>query len=154
LRSALQHAVREDDLARNVARNVQVSAGRRQRIEPLTAAEARQLLEKAGGSRLHALVMLALRTGMRRGELLGLRWTDVDLTGGTLTIRQTLQYIPGGVGLVLAPTKTASSERRIALPSSCIDALIIHRERQDREREATGVGWPEIGLVYTTGTAE
>ncbi|WP_440064734.1 tyrosine-type recombinase/integrase [Streptosporangium sp. OZ121] len=150
LRSALQHAVREDDLARNVARNVQVSAGRRRRIEPLTAAEARHLLEAARGSRLHALVLLALRTGMRRGELLGLRWTDVDLTGGTLTIRQTLQYIPGGTGLVLAPTKTVNSERRIALPGSCIDALTEHRERQERERETVGAAWPETGLVFTT----
>jgi integrase len=148
LRSALQHAVREDDLPRNVARNVQVSAGRRQRIEPLTAAEARHLLEAARDSRLHALIMLALRTGMRRGELLGLRWRDVDLTGGTLTIRQTLQYIPGGTGLVLAPTKTVNSERRIALPSSCIDALTEHRERQ--EREAIGAAWPDTGLVFTT----
>jgi integrase len=150
LRSALQHAVREDDLARNVARNVQVSAGRRQRIEPLTAEEARQLLEAARGTRLHALIVLAVRTGMRRGELLGLRWKDLDLTGGTLSIRQTLQYIPGGSGLVLAPTKTASSERRIALPGPCIDALTAHRDRQDHERNATGAAWPETGLVFTT----
>ncbi|WP_407674407.1 tyrosine-type recombinase/integrase [Nonomuraea glycinis] len=94
LHSALQHVVREDDLTRNVARNVQVSAGRRQRIEPLTAAEARHLLEVSRDSRLHALIMLALRTGMRRGELLGLRWTDADLTSGTLAIRQTLQVHP------------------------------------------------------------
>ncbi|MEV1247164.1 site-specific integrase [Nonomuraea sp. NPDC049750] len=80
LRSALQHAVREDDLPRNVARNVQVTAERRQPIEPLTATEARHLLEASRDSRLNALVMLALRTGLRRGELLGLRWSDVDLT--------------------------------------------------------------------------
>lgn len=61
--------------------------------------------------------MLALRTSVRCGELLGLRWSDMDLTGGTLAIRQPLQYIPGGTGLVLAPTKTVNSERRITCPA-------------------------------------
>ncbi|GII82083.1 hypothetical protein Ssi03_00730 [Sphaerisporangium siamense] len=67
-----------------------------------------------------------------------------------MTIRQTLQYIPDGVGLVLAPTKTINSERRIALPGSCVDVLTEHRRRHEGERQAIGALWPETGLVFTT----
>ncbi|MEU8252250.1 tyrosine-type recombinase/integrase [Nonomuraea sp. NPDC048916] len=151
LRTALEHAVREDDLARNVARNVQVPVGRQQRTEPFSPAEARTFLDAAQGFRLHALFDLALRTGMRRGELLGLRWSDLDLTGGTLAIRQTLQYVPG-TGLVITPTKTPSSERRIALPRETIASLTRHRAQQQADHTAAGPAWTETGLVFTTKT--
>ncbi|MGY3334027.1 hypothetical protein ACVW0K_000126 [Streptomyces filamentosus] len=72
LKSALEHAVREDDLPRNVARNVKTPAPRSRRFKPFTASEARQFLHAASGDRLHALYELALRTGLRKGELLGL----------------------------------------------------------------------------------
>lgn len=88
LKSALEHAVREDELPRNVARNVKTTAPRPRRFQPLTAAEARQLLHATNGDRLHALYELALRTGLRKGELLGLHWEDLDLDGGTATIHR------------------------------------------------------------------
>nr|WP_312888141.1 site-specific integrase [Nonomuraea rhodomycinica] len=144
-------AVREDDLPRNVARNVEVPVGRQKRIEPLNPAEARAFLDAAQGFRLHALFDLALRTGMRRGELLGLRWSDLDLSGGTLAIRQTLQYVPG-TGLVTTATKTPSSERRIALPRECITSLTCHRTQQDADRATAGPDWTDTGLVFTTKT--
>ncbi|MDR8413073.1 tyrosine-type recombinase/integrase [Nonomuraea sp. 3-1Str] len=115
LRTALDHAVREDDLARNVVRNVQVLVGRQQRFEPFTPAEARTFLNAVQDFRLHALFDLALRTGMRRGELLGLRWSDLNLTSGTLTIRQALQYVPG-TGLIISPTKTPAPNARSPCP--------------------------------------
>jgi integrase len=87
LKSALEHAVREDELPRNVARNVKTTTPRPRRFQPLTAAEARQLLQAANSDRLHALYELALRTGLRKGELLGLHWEDLDLNGGTATIQ-------------------------------------------------------------------
>ncbi|MEU1916426.1 tyrosine-type recombinase/integrase [Streptomyces massasporeus] len=88
LRAALQHAVREDELPRNVARNVELSKGTKREIEPLTAKEGRQLLAAARDNRLWAAYELAVRIGLRRGELLGLRWSDVDLHEGVLTVRQ------------------------------------------------------------------
>lgn len=91
LKSALEHAVREDELPRNVARNVKATAPRPRRFRPLTAAEARQFLDAARADRLHALYALALRTGLRKGELLGLHWEDLDLTNGTASIRRSLQ---------------------------------------------------------------
>jgi len=148
LKSALEHAVREDELPRNVARNVKTAAPRPRRFQPLTAAEARQFLDAARADRLHALYELALRTGLRKGELLGLRWEDLDLDGGTASIRRTLQRT-NSAGLTALPTKTQSSERRIALPTECLRSLEQHRDRQRQEREAAGTGWKASDYVFT-----
>lgn len=121
LKSALEHAVREDDLPRNVARNVKTPAPRPRRFKPFTASEARQFLHAASSDRLHALYELALRTGLRKGELLGLHWEDLDLDSGTTSIHRSLQRTPTG-GLTILHTKTRASERRIALPTECINS--------------------------------
>ncbi|MFD7838270.1 tyrosine-type recombinase/integrase [Streptomyces sp. NPDC059761] len=149
LKSALEHAVREDELPRNVARNVKATTHRPRRFRPLTAVEARQFLDAACGDRLHALYELALRTGLRKGELLGLHWEDLDLTTGTASIRRSLQRTRTG-GLTHLPTKTRASERRIALPAECLRSLKKHKERQDRERETAKSVWKDCGLVFTT----
>lgn len=149
LKSALEHAVREDELPRNVARNVKTTTPRPRRFRPLTAAEARQLLQAANSDRLHALYELALRTGLRKGELLGLHWEDLDLDGGTATIHRSLQRTRSQ-GLTVLNTKTLASERRIALPTECINSLKIHQERRQEERQAAGTGWTDNGLVFTT----
>ncbi|CAM5633036.1 Site-specific integrase OS=Streptomyces tendae OX=1932 GN=GUR47_26175 PE=4 SV=1 [Streptomyces tendae] len=151
LKSALEHAVREDELPRNVARNVKATAPRPRRFRPFTAAEARQFLAAARADRLHALYALALRTGLRKGELLGLRWEDLDLNGGTVTIRRSLQRTRTG-GLITLPTKTLASERRIALPTECLYSLKEHKERQDEECTTAGPEWNNSGLVFTTST--
>ncbi|MGY3058689.1 integrase [Streptomyces sp. TE3672] len=151
LKSALEHAVREDELPRNVARNVKTTTARTQRFRPLTAAEARQFLDAARADRLHALYELALRTGLRKGELLGLCWEDLDLTTGTACILRSLQRTRTG-GLTHLPTKTRASERRIALPTECLYSLKEHKERQDTEREAAGPDWRGESLVFTTPT--
>ncbi|WP_079406601.1 tyrosine-type recombinase/integrase [Streptomyces sp. 3211] len=147
LKSALEHAVREEEITRNVARNVRTGTPRPRRFEPLTADEARQFLAAARDDRLFALYELALRTGLRKGELLGLQWEDLDLRKGTASIRRTLQRTQTG-GLTALPTKTRASERRIALPSECIHSLKEHREVQ--KRGATLEGWKDNGLVFTT----
>ncbi|MGW7254134.1 tyrosine-type recombinase/integrase [Streptomyces sp. NPDC054834] len=149
LKSALEHAVREDELPRNVARNVKTTTPRPRRFQPLTAAEARQLLRAANGDRLHPLYELALRTGLRKGELLGLHWEDLDLDGGTATIHRSLQRTRSQ-GLTVLNTKTLASERRIALPTECVNSLKIHQEQQQEERQAAGTGWTDNGLVFTT----
>ncbi|GGT32490.1 tyrosine-type recombinase/integrase [Streptomyces purpureus] len=151
LKSALEHAVREDDLPRNVARNIKTPAPRPRRFKPFTASEARQFLHAASGDRLHALYELALRTGLRKGELLGLHWEDLDLDSGTASIHRSLQRTPTG-GLTILHTKTRASERRIALPTECINSLKTHQELQQEEREAAGTGWTDTGLVFATPT--
>ncbi|MFJ8000949.1 tyrosine-type recombinase/integrase [Streptomyces sp. NPDC096310] len=149
LKSALEHAVREDELPRNVARNVKTATPRPRRFRPLTAAETRQLLQTASGDRLHALNELALRTGLRKGELLGLHWEDLDLDSGTATIHRSLQRTRSQ-GLTVLHTKTLASERRIALPTECLSSLKIHQEQQQEERQAAGTGWTDNGLIFTT----
>ncbi|MFJ3586003.1 tyrosine-type recombinase/integrase [Streptomyces sp. NPDC090127] len=149
LKSALEHAVREDELPRNVARNVKTTTNRPRRFQPLTATEARRFLDAARADRLHSLYELALRTGLRKGELLGLHWEDLDLNAGTASIRHSLQRTRTG-GLTHLPTKTRASERRIALPTECIHSLKKRKERQDRERETAGSAWSDGGHVFTT----
>ncbi len=148
LKSALEHAVREEEIPRNVARNVRMGTPRPRRFEPLTAEEARALLTATDGHRLSALFELALRTGLRKGELLGLRWEDLDLTGGTASIRRTLQRT-NSAGLTALPTKTHSSERRIALPTECLHSLKQHRDRQAQGGKAAGNVWKASGYVFT-----
>ncbi|WP_406000908.1 tyrosine-type recombinase/integrase [Streptomyces sp. NBC_00829] len=149
LKSALEHAVREEEIPRNVARNVRTGTPRPRRFEPLTADEARQFLVVTRGHRLHALFELALHTGLRKGELVGLGWEDLDLDAGTAAIRRTLQRTSTG-GLTTLPTKTRASERRIALPTRCIQSLKLHHEQQEREREAAGTTWQHDAHVFTT----
>lgn len=148
LKSALEHAVREEEIPRNVARNVRTGTPRPRRFNPLTTDEARRFLAAVQGHRHAALFELALRTGLRKGELLGLRWEDIDLGSGTASIRRTLQRTTSR-GLATLPTKTISSERRIALPASCVTSLRAHRQQQARERDRAGSEWQGSGHVFT-----
>ncbi|MFJ1645441.1 replication initiator [Streptomyces sp. NPDC088258] len=149
LKSALEHAVREEEITRNVARNVRTGTPRPRRFEPLTGDEARQFLAAARDDRLFALYELALHTGLRKGELLSLQREDLDLRTGTASIRRTLQRTKTG-GLTALLTKTRASERRIALPSECIHSFKEHREAQEGEREAAADDWRDNGLVFST----
>jgi integrase len=121
-------------------------------MEPLSAAEGRRLLKAARSDRLHALYQIAIRLGLRRGEVLGLRWRDVDLDAGTLSVRQTLQRVSGR--LIFAPPKTARSKRTVALPAECVDALTARRKDQRTEHVAAGPDWAqewrENELIFTT----
>ncbi len=119
--------------------------GRPCRARPASAGR----LDAARADRLHVLFELALRTGLRKGELLGLRWEDLDLDAGTAAIRRTLQRTTTG-GLATLPTKTRAAERRIALPTRCIHSLKHHHEQQQRERATAGAAWQHSGHVFTT----
>ncbi|MER5709357.1 site-specific integrase [Streptomyces sp. NPDC002122] len=147
IKSALEHAVREDELPRNVARNVKVTTHQPRRFRPLTAAEARQFLDAAHTDRLHALYELVLR----KGELLGLHWKtstsppERPASGGSLQRTRT-------GGLTHLPTKTPASERRIGLPTECLYSVKEHKGRQDKERETVGSAWHGSCLVFTTPT--
>lgn len=121
-------------------------------MRTLTAAQAGDLLKAATDERLEALYVLALHTGMRKGELLGLRWNDVDLKAQTLHIQGSLQPIPGK-GLQVVEVKTESSRRQIRLGTASSEALRRHRVRQAQERLRAGETWTDLDLVFpnTTG---
>jgi integrase len=97
------------------------------------------MLRAAEGTNLHLVLLFALGTGMRRGEMLGLSWSDVDLEAGTATVNQTLQEAGGQ--LVTAPPKTAKSRRAVTLPGVLIDALRVHRAEQARKTLAHEPNW-------------
>ncbi|MCT2589501.1 site-specific integrase [Streptomyces sp. N2-109] len=148
LRNALQNAVREELIARNVAQLVQVPTPTYDTGKGLSVGQARLLLRYAEEDRFHALYVLALVMGMRRGELLGLLWESVDLERGTLMVERSLQRVNGQ--LTLVRPKTRSSVRTVPLPPLVVQALTDHRERQAQERVAAGERWREKGLVFTS----
>ncbi len=158
LRSSLQSAVREELLARNVARLVERPRVQHKEVQPMTAEEVRVMLRAARGHRLYPLWLLLISTGLRRGEVLGLTWNDIDLTSRQLRVRRNLQRVKGH--LVFGTPKTARSLRTIALPISCVARLHERREQQVQERAEAGLDWQPLdiqpdGLVFTTltGTA-
>ncbi|MFD8415548.1 tyrosine-type recombinase/integrase [Streptomyces sp. NPDC059650] len=155
LRSALQQAVREELVARNVARIVETPTVKREEVHPLNAGEARLLLKAAQPHRLHALWLLLISTGLRRGEALALTWGDVDLAAGQLRVRRNLQRIRRE--LIFGTPKTARSLRTISLPKRCVEALKAHRGAQEREQKVAGKKWQPLehqpsGLIFTTPT--
>ncbi|MDN5686259.1 MAG: site-specific integrase [Brachybacterium sp.] len=148
IRSALQHAMREDLVPRNVAKLVVVSNPVRQEVEPLTPEEAKMLLTTAEGHPWEALWTLYVGLGLRRGEALGLRWGDIDLENGRLRVAQSLQRSRGE--LRLKSPKTDTSRRRIVLPAFCIDALRRHHSSERVKLALLGLpGGPET-LAFTS----
>lgn len=146
LRNALECAVREEIIPRNVAKLVKVSAPSYQVNRGLTASQARAVLNAAGSHRFGALYVLALYLGLRRGELLGLRWRDIDLDDARLEVSQTLQRVGGT--LLLVPPKTEGSRRTVPLPAPCVEALHDHRKKQFAERSGAWPDWAEHDLVF------
>ncbi len=150
LHRALRQAVRWGLVARNVSEDVDRPRLRREEIRPLNRDQARHLLKTAGesGDRFEALYVLALHTGMRPGELLGLKWEDVDFGKGGLQLNRAL------AGKNFTAPKTKRSRRRIDLSAASIAALKAHRRRQLEERMQRAGLWRDHGLVFpsTVGT--
>jgi integrase len=148
LRRALKTAERWGLASRNVAKLVDPPRVPRHEIAPLTQEQAGQLLAAAGDDRLYALYALALATGLRQGELLALRWQDIDLVERWLSVRHTLARVGGK--LILLEPKTDRSRRTIALPQTAVAALRAHRTRQRMERLVAGARWVESEHVFAT----
>ena len=121
-------------------------------MHPLSEAQARTLPEATRGDRLEAFYVLALHTGMRRGELLGLKWDDVDASGATLRVRRTQTREGNGKRLAFGEPKTKKSRRTVRLTPGAQDALKRHRARQAEERLAAGGLYEDRGLVFAGKT--
>jgi integrase len=144
LHRVLKQAVRWSIIPRNVCEAVDVPQVRREEIRPLNTQQARMLLRTASGERLEAFYVLAVHTGMRPGELLGLRWEDVTFSdfSGTLQLNRALSAGE------LATPKTKGSRRRIKLSAGSAKALKAHRKRQLEEMMQKPGLWQDYGLVF------
>lgn len=151
LHRALRQALRWGFVDRNVSE--MTDAPRRTLPDVMTwdDQQAAAFLAAADATDLAALWRLALLTGMRRGELLGLKWEDVDLDRGVLSVRRTLSRGKGGTWELGTP-KTAAGRRSIALPASCIGALRKRRVAQNAERLRLGSIWTDHDFVFTNPT--
>jgi integrase len=148
LRTALDDAVRLGLVQRSVATMTTPPSIRRGEMATLDEAQVRKLLAVVAGDRLEALLVMALATGMRRGELMTLKWADIDLDNASLQVRRTIQRTPRG--WIAGEPKSRYSRRRIAIPQTLAAALRRHRIRQSEERLKLGEAWLDEDLVFTT----
>lgn len=148
LHRGLKQAMRWGMVPRNVCDAVDPPRPARKEIRPLTADQARALLTAACGDRLEALYVLAITTGLRQGELLGLRWEDVDLDRAILQVRQTLVSSSQDGRLSFSAPKTAKGRRSVTLTAAAVKALRGHRARQKHEWASTTRAWTDMGLVF------
>lgn len=147
LRTALQQAVRWQMLRTNPAAAVDPPKVRRPEMTALTAQQTAQLLAVAEGDRLYVPVLVAVSSGLRRGELLGLRWRDLDLETGILTVQQALETNQDGSVGFKSP-KTPRSRRSLPLGPTTVAALRRHRVAQDELRLAAGPSYCDYDLVF------
>jgi integrase len=148
LQKALSQAVKDDLIFRNVAEGERPRSSRERRsdsVKALSPAQVRVLVDAARGTRNEALYVVALHTGLRQGELLGLRWTDVDLDAGKLAVRRALKVTDHR--LDFGPPKNKASRRSARLNKTATAALRAHKARQNEERIAAHT-WRDAGLVF------
>lgn len=153
LRAALTNAQTEEIVSRNVARMVKLPTMRKRARAKSTwsVEEARNFLESAKDQRdpLYAAWVLILVLGLRKGEVLGLRWQDLDLDAGELSVSMQLQRVRGQL-IHKERTKTEDSTDVLPLPAICVAALRIRQRRQQAECAARDRKWDGKGLVFTT----
>jgi integrase len=127
---------------RNVAEDVDRPQLKRDEILPLNREQTRRLLQVAEGDRLQSLYIVAVTVGLRPGEMLALRWSDVDLEAGTLRVNRALSDGE------FAPTKTSRSRHKVELSNTARVALRAHRKRQLEEQMQKARLWKDHGLVF------
>jgi integrase len=147
LHKALEQAVKWGIVLRNVCKATTPPRPNPEEIRPLDAEQAKRILEMARGNRLEALYVLAVTAGLRIGELLGLKWEDIDLGAETLHIRRTRSQAKSG------PTFTTPKNgkgRNIRLTHRAVEALKSHKAVQNAERLKLGDLWENNDLVFCT----
>ncbi|MEW2566603.1 site-specific integrase [Streptomyces sp. NPDC047070] len=168
LRTALNEAVRRGHLGKNPVQLAKAPKTGEYEVEPYSVQEVQRLLKAAGQNRNSARWAVALALGLRQGEVLGLRWEDVDLEGGFLVVRRSRhrpQYVHGCVepcgrkaagycpqkrrtNPELSTTKSRAGRRAVGLPEQLVDLLRTHLKAQEGERTAAGRRWEENRLVF------
>jgi integrase len=149
LHKALSDAVRQDVLRRNPADHVELPRAHAPEMETWTADQLRRFLDHVAGHRMHAAFLLMCSTGMRRSEVLGLRWTNLDLDTGKLAVVDTVVPVRSKPVLRLGETKSRCSRRVIALDGRTVAVLREHKAAQAAERLRAGQAWENLDLVFT-----
>jgi integrase len=147
LHKALADAVRWGRLIRNVSDLSDPPKPPRADIKVWTPEQVRAFLDQMRDDRMYPAWLLGATTGMRRGEVLALRWSDLDFGAGRLSVAQAVSVV--GYELRFSEPKTAKGRRMLALDPVTLAVLRAHRVRQAEERLAIGPGWKETGLVFT-----
>jgi len=142
LHKALEQAVLDGLVPRNVSEGVKAPKVDREEVRPLSPTQIRTLLSAARGDRLEKLYVLAIHTGLRQGELLGLKWTDVHLDARTLSVQRSLD-----ADGTFNPPKRDKGRRTVKLTLQAVEALKLHRKRQNEER-LKAAKWEDHGLVF------
>jgi integrase len=148
LRAALNRAVKRQLVVRNVALLVDLPAKSDWTMEPLDETQVRTLQRAIVGDRHEALYTLALATGARQGELLALRWSDIDLGTGIISIRHTLNQGTTTLG----EPKTEAGKRDLRVGPTVLAILRRHRTTQNELRLKAGRKWQDMGFIFTTST--
>ena len=149
LHNVLKQAVRERILGHNPMDAVERPKVEQPEMRVWDEEQIRQFLISAYGSVFEAAYYLALSTGMREGELLGLKWSDVDWNKATLFVQRQLQYIKGQ-GYVFVPPKTKAGKRKIKVGSSTLKYLEAHRSQQAIQKTLAEGRWQENNLIFPT----
>ncbi len=150
--SALKTAVIWGLIAQNPCKTAVLPRVPKRAITALDRDQTHDLFRAAAGTNLECLVVVAATTGARQGELLALTWNDIDLPGGVLAIRRSLQRVPGGTRF--STPKTDSSQRKVLLTPDTVDSLRQHRSRQLEHRMRLGRAYHDYDLVFPTATGE
>jgi integrase len=150
LSAALSRAVREELITRNVARLVELPAWQPSVVVPWSPSEALAFLQAAIEDPLYPAFVLLLLYGLRRGEVLGLRWQDIDIEVQVIHVRQQVYRSQGQ--LRIGPVKTRAGSRDLPLIGLARGALLARKEQQEADRMKLGSAWIDTGLVFTTRT--
>ena len=156
LKSALKLAVRDGLIARNPADGLELPEKDEREVQPFTREEAIAILNAAKDNRLFAAYYLDLRTGARRGELLGFKWEDIDRARMVIHVRRQLLQVLQPTGsrtkyaLDFGPPKTKKSQAALPLSPGTLAVLEAHRAAQDKEREFFGKAYQDHGLIFCT----
>lgn len=155
IKGALKQAVNNRMIQENVTDGVVLPKKRKVEITPLTREEVMRFLETAKDDRLYTLYLLEVMTGLRRGEILGLKWEDVDFKAGRLKVIHNLYRVnntdkdaESKYKLVLLTPKTESSKRTIPLNQFMVEELLRHKKEQEREKRLYGEDYRDLGMVF------